>query len=539
MVTAYSRDSDPLVGTTIADKYRVVSLIARGGMGRVYRGLQLALEREVALKVLDLGRLGESGSSEAVIDDFRRRFVLEAASAAKLTHPNTIVIHDYGVERDGLLYMVMELIEGQTLAERIEKDGALRPETVVRIMAQVCGSLAEAHGRGMVHRDLKPSNIMLTQRGSEREFVKVLDFGLVKQGEDISQTRSGALIGTPRYMSPEQVAGSEVTPASDVYGLGACTYHALTGQPPFDSESAYVLMAAHVNVKPPAMAEVDPGLNVPAELEQVVFRCLSKSPADRYATMEDVSTAMQEALGDDFTLSGSRSLVRTNSSPLGRLPSKDWTDSLADTRVQLHTPTISTQAPPQRRLAMAVLALVGVLVVALGLTWQRARDGGSAGSDASNPQPGAGAQAVAPSSVDGLGRVEVWVRSTPAGARVARGDEDLGNTPARLLLAPEDRWTLTLSARGHAPRTLRVSAAQREVNVVLEPEAAQDVDAVTARPETGSTGERPHTSGSRAPGSGGTSMETTTGPAPGPSEASGTPPGERHTDNRDPWDSAP
>ena len=152
MVTAYSRDSDPLVGTTIADKYRVVSLIARGGMGRVYRGLQLALEREVALKVLDLGRLGESGSSEAVIDDFRRRFVLEAASAAKLTHPNTIVIHDYGVERDGLLYMVMELIEGQTLAERIEKDGALRPETVVRIMAQVCGSLAEAHGRGMVHR---------------------------------------------------------------------------------------------------------------------------------------------------------------------------------------------------------------------------------------------------------------------------------------------------------------------------------------------------------------------------------------------------
>jgi serine/threonine protein kinase len=462
MVTAYSRDSDPLVGTTIADKYRVVSLIARGGMGRVYRGLQLALEREVALKVLDLGRLGESGSSEAVIDDFRRRFVLEAASAAKLTHPNTIVIHDYGVERDGLLYMVMELIEGQTLAERIEKDGALRPETVVRIMAQVCGSLAEAHGRGMVHRDLKPSNIMLTQRGSEREFVKVLDFGLVKQGEDISQTRSGALIGTPRYMSPEQVAGSEVTPASDVYGLGACTYHALTGQPPFDSESAYVLMAAHVNVKPPAMAEVDPGLNVPAELEQVVFRCLSKSPADRYATMEDVSTAMQEALGDDFTLSGSRSLVRTNSSPLGRLPSKDWTDSLADTRVQLHTPTISTQAPPQRRLAMAVLALVGVLVVALGLTWQRARDGGSAGQRRVQPAAGSGRPGRGsvvgrwPRSCGGLGALHAGGRSCRPRRRRPRQHPRAPPARARGPLDPHAQ-----RSRSCAPHAARVGGAAR------------------------------------------------------------------------------
>lgn len=531
MATAYNRDSDPLLGATIADKYRVVSLLARGGMGRVYRGLQLALEREVALKVLDLGRLVETGSSEAVIDDFRRRFVLEAASAAKLTHPNTIVIHDYGMERDGLLYMVMELVEGQTLAERIEHGGPLRPETVVRIMAQVCGSLAEAHGRGMVHRDLKPSNIMLTQRGSEREFVKVVDFGLVKQGQDTSQTRSGALIGTPRYMSPEQVAGSEVTAASDVYGLGACMYHALTGQPPFDSESAYVLMAAHINVKPPAMADVDPNLNVPPELEKVVFRCLGKLPSERYASMEDVSVAMQEAMGDDFTLSGSRSLVRTNSSPLGRLPSKDWTESLTDTRVKLHDANVSTVAPPERRIAVPLLLALTALVVLGGLVFRQRQNASLEAARVGSSRPASATDESAETLRAGLGRVEVWVRSTPPGARVSRGEEDLGNTPARLLLAPEDRWSLTLSMTGYTARTLRVSSAQREVNVVLERETADaHAPSVVTAP---AGGERPRSEGSRPSGAV-TAPPVTMDPSAGMET---TP--ERHTDNRDPWDDSP
>ncbi|MCB9661632.1 MAG: serine/threonine protein kinase [Sandaracinaceae bacterium] len=538
MVTAYSRDSDPLLGATIAEKYRIEALIARGGMGRVYRATQLALEREVALKVLDLRWLAQSGSSDAVVEDFQRRFVLEAASAAKLTHPNTIVIHDYGVEGDALLYMVMELVEGRTLAERLDRDGPLSAETVVRIMAQVCGSLAEAHGRGMVHRDLKPSNIMLTQRGSQREFVKVLDFGLVKQGEDVSMTRSGALVGTPRYMSPEQVANAEVTPASDVYGLGACMYHALTGQPPFDSESAYVLMAAHVNTRPPPMAEVDPNLHVPPELEKVVLRCLSKSPTDRYGSMEEVSMAMQAALGEDFTLSGSRSLIPSGSTPLGRLPSKDWTDSLTDTRVRLHEASVSTVAPPRQRVAL-VLVLAGLALLALVLVLRKGQD-----ALPEEPNPSAPSERVdddVPGGVDPAseaGRVEVWIRSTPAGASVSRGTEDLGNTPARLLLGPNDRWSLTLAAPGHVSRTLRVSAAQPEVTVVLEPAPAPAEAAAVPSSEP----ERPHPDGPRnstAPG-----MASATAGRRGEDEAAATtmtsgepsPAAEHRTDNRDPWD---
>lgn len=302
MVTAHSRDSDPLVGTTIAEKYRVVSLIARGGMGRVYRGLQLALEREVALKVLDLHRLVESGSTEAVIDDFRRRFVLEAASAAKLTHPNTIVIHDYGVERDGLLYMVMEMIEGQTLAERIEQDGPLRPETVVRIMAQVCGSLAEAHGRGMVHRDLKPSNIMLTQRGSEREFVKVLDFGLVKSfvdGQELEGraiTQQGMLMGSPPYMAPEQGDKNRADPRSDIYSLGCILFEALTGKPPYGGSAPLEIILKHVNEPIPPVKTPSKFETIPEGMAAVVTKCLQKSPMDRFQSMDEVLQAMSELM---------------------------------------------------------------------------------------------------------------------------------------------------------------------------------------------------------------------------------------------------
>lgn len=528
MASVHNRDSDPLLGQTIADKYRVVSLIARGGMGRVYRATQLALERDVALKVLNLRHLVESGSKPAVIEDFRRRFVLEAASAAKLTHPNTIVIHDYGSDGDDLLYMVMELVDGETLADVIERSAPLSPEGVVRIMSQVCGSLTEAHGRGMVHRDLKPSNIMLTKRAKDREFVKVLDFGLVKQEEDVGMTQSGALIGTPRYMSPEQVAGSEVTAASDIYGLGACMYHALTGQPPFDSESKYVLMAAHMNVVPTAMAEVNESLSVPSELEALVMRCLRKEPSERFQSMEDVALAMQAAMGEDFTLSGSTSLPPSGPIPLGRLPSKGWTDSLTDTSVSLPNASVSSNAPPlSQRLVWIMLALlVAVLAGAFYYVGaRRAETDPVASAPAADPSVSLAAPGTAPEPAP----VDVTLSTEPSGARVMRGGEDLGNTPAHLRVAPGETWSVELRARGYVARTVQISAERPLVNVVLEaePEAEEGSTDADGPTRSGSVSRPERTPATRG-----------MAPSPPPAASSGTASmgaeGPR-TDNRDPW----
>lgn len=245
--------------------------------------------------------------------------------------------------------------------------------------------------------------------------------------------------------------------------------------------------------------------------------------------------AMQAALGEDFTLSGSRSLVGSDSTPLGRLPSKDWTHSLTDSAVRLPDAHVSTVAPPERRAALAVLVLAALVLVFFGVLALR---GPSAGPLQDPPaQPAADSSLTSPPNA--AGRVEVWVRSTPEGARVARAGEDLGNTPARLLLGPNDRWTLTLSAPGHVDRTLRVLAAQREVNVVLEAavaEPAAPTDAADERPHgdvtrpTGTSAMDP--AATERPTSVGTPR--TAGSMSAPSAAP-----EHRTDNRDPWNDEP
>ncbi|MEM7609063.1 MAG: serine/threonine-protein kinase [Myxococcota bacterium] len=191
---------DPFAGLTLAGKYEVLEPLARGGMGRVYRALQKPLGRAVALKILDTDQL----EGQAAIEDFQKRFFLEAAAVAKLQHPNTVVVYDYGKTDDDDLFIAMELLEGENLHDTLKREKTLSARRAAHIALQVCGSIGGAHDQGMVHRDLKPSNIMLTPRGNDPDFVKVLDFGLVKQ-EDNGLTQSGALLGTPRYMAPEQI----------------------------------------------------------------------------------------------------------------------------------------------------------------------------------------------------------------------------------------------------------------------------------------------------------------------------------------------
>ena len=261
-------EDETLLGATINGRYKIVSLIARGGMGKVYKAEQAPLGRICALKVLSPKYEGDRDP------EFHKRFFLEASTAAKLSHANTVTIFDYGQEGDDLYYIAMEYIEGRTLHRTLREEGPFNEARVALISSQICRSLREAHGLGVVHRDLKPGNILLTDRADERDIVKVLDFGLVKdvsgEGEDLTQ--AGLFMGSPKYMAPEQILGGEITPRTDIYSLGVMMFEMLTGKVPFDRGASVGTLMAHVNDPLPPMRSINPKLQASPTMENVVTR---------------------------------------------------------------------------------------------------------------------------------------------------------------------------------------------------------------------------------------------------------------------------
>jgi eukaryotic-like serine/threonine-protein kinase len=281
--------ADPLVGKDLLDRVRILRPIARGGMGKVYLGEQTRLKRQCAVKVLAQRFSGGADAAE-----FTRRFLLEASIAAKLNHPHVVTIFDYGESPDGC-FIAMEYLAGRSLSEELSKGGRIVPERAIHIAKQVARALREAHALGVVHRDVKPGNIFLLKQDDDDDFVKVLDFGLVhdsKSADGRDHASTDAIMGSPRYMAPEQVQGKEVDARADIYSLGAVLYATLTGHAPFERRTELATMMAHVSDPPPPMGSVALGLVLPAGLEAVVMRCLAKSPDDRWATMEDLVTAL-------------------------------------------------------------------------------------------------------------------------------------------------------------------------------------------------------------------------------------------------------
>ncbi len=301
--TAANRASaapDPMVGRVIQDRYTISGLIARGGMGKVYKADQRPLNRVCAVKVLNSNYAGDQDP------EFEKRFFLEASIAAKLTHPNTVTVFDYGRTDgdDGFYFMAMEYLEGQTLQRGIREAGFFSEERACHVARQICRALREAHGLGVIHRDLKPANVFLVQHGDETDFVKVLDFGLVKnvsdsQTEDLTQT--GLFMGSPKYMAPEQIQGQRVDCRTDIYALGVILYEMLSGKVPFDRPNSVHILMAHVNEAPPDMRTINPSLAISAELESLVASCLSKNMGDRPDTMDAVLTALKRTAGGALT----------------------------------------------------------------------------------------------------------------------------------------------------------------------------------------------------------------------------------------------
>jgi serine/threonine-protein kinase len=255
-------------------------------MGDVFLAEHVLMKRPCALKLI---------RSEASTDPTAlARFEREVKTTASLTHPHTIEIYDYGHTDDGTFYYVMEYLPGLSLDQLLAEYGPLPPGRAIYLLRQACSALAEAHAAGLIHRDLKPGNLYVSERGGLCDFVKVLDFGLVKQVHEPGAARLTAdhvVSGTPWYMAPEQALGNQDLDArSDLYALGAIAYHMLSGQPPFPDENPVAVMIAHAHTEVPSISLHRSG--IPDDLQQVVLRCLRKSPTDRYADAKELEQAL-------------------------------------------------------------------------------------------------------------------------------------------------------------------------------------------------------------------------------------------------------
>ncbi len=276
-----------MIGREVIGQYRIEKRLGVGGMGAVYLAQQTTVSRPAVIKVLR-SQLGGSSDGTA-------RFAVEARAASSLNHPNIVIVYNYGEMEDGTLFLAMEYLAGETLAQRLERCGHLPADRAVRIAAQIAGALGEAHAHGVVHRDLKPSNVMLVERAGEPDFVKVLDFGIAKL-DDAGVTSAGYVVGTPRYMSPEQLLGQRLDRRSDIYSAGIVLYEMLAGVTPFSSETPIGWLRQHVDVEPKPPSALAKGGKVPAPVDRVVLRALAKAPADRPATMEIFALELVAAL---------------------------------------------------------------------------------------------------------------------------------------------------------------------------------------------------------------------------------------------------
>jgi DNA-binding NtrC family response regulator/NO-binding membrane sensor protein with MHYT domain len=301
------------------DRYRLIQKLGSGGMGEVWLGKHQLLARPVAIKLIRTDATGHTDDKQATM----RRFQREAQITATLNSPHTIRLYDFGVSESGSFYFVMELLNGLSLKSIVERFGPLIPERAVMLLQQACRSLSEAHEVGLVHRDIKPGNIFVCKMGSEYDFLKVLDFGMVKEGAELEQTTvtgTGGFVGTPAFAAPEVILGQAVDSRADLYGVGCVAYWMLTGRPPFEAANVVQLMLEHTQRKPSAPSE-DCKFQIPAALDDIVLACLEKLPKDRPSSALKLWEELNKVeLGARWTQNHAASWWKVNLPDGGREP---------------------------------------------------------------------------------------------------------------------------------------------------------------------------------------------------------------------------
>lgn len=279
---------EPKIGEIFGDRYEILGIIGDGGMGKVYKARHNLMKRIVAIKML-LPHLVQSAAA-------LKRFQQEAQAASALNHPNILTVYDFGISDQGMPYLVMDYLEGTSLAALLQEQGYLPAERAIHIFSQACSALAHAHQKGVIHRDLKPANIMLIDYDGQPDFLKIVDFGIAKllQPDGAEQlTHTGEVFGSPLYMSPEQCRGRELDPRSDIYSLGCVMYRTVTGKPVFSGRDPMECMYKQVNDMPSTFKDVVPELGLTDKLEHAIFRAISKEVEDRYTNMLEFREALE------------------------------------------------------------------------------------------------------------------------------------------------------------------------------------------------------------------------------------------------------
>jgi serine/threonine protein kinase len=307
--TVLEKTDDALLGQTLADKYRIEALINEGGMGAVYRATHVLMDKTVAIKVLH--------PALAADDKIVARFSREAKAASRISHPHALSVTDFGESENGVVFLVMEYLNGETLKEVIKSEGQMPLPRVREIIRQVCGALEAAHAEGVVHRDLKSDNIMLIDVGGG-DWAKVLDFGIAKitekVGQDPALTAPNLIIGTPQYMSPEQCSqAAEIDSRSDIYSLGVILYEMLVGHVPFTGESPTAIMMKHLQEPPPSV--LDERKDLPAAVGRVVMRAMAKRPEDRFQTVSELAEELSAAVEEGPAVAAAAVAAETGSHP--------------------------------------------------------------------------------------------------------------------------------------------------------------------------------------------------------------------------------
>jgi serine/threonine protein kinase len=335
----------PLIGQVVGGRYHIVALIGEGGMGIVYKAEQRlgSTVRRVAVKTLH-AELSRDPSITA-------RFHREVGTVAQLEHPNTVRVYDFGSTDDGTLYIAMEFLDGKALNRVIETDGALDPKRVGHIVRQIAGSLDEAHRQGIVHRDLKPENVLLIERAGEKDVVKLVDFGIAARTESAERekeqklTQQGMVLGTPPYMSPEQFTGKALDARSDVYSLGVMVYEMLTGQLPFQADTAWQWATHHMTSPPRSFDETPGGGRIPEALRRTVLKALSKESADRQSSAGQFYTEFVASAGN-----------ATSVAPKAPVAAMGKTEAMPQATPFVMAPTEGMPASPARSLGTSPAA---------------------------------------------------------------------------------------------------------------------------------------------------------------------------------------
>ena len=435
-------EGDPLVGRVIADRYLVLARLGEGGMGRVYLAEHVKMNRQCAIKVMNPSLVNDAESSA--------RFAREASSAARILHQNVAAVFDYG-EADKIVYLVMEYVDGEPLSAILAREGALDPRRAIDLARQIADGLSAAHELGIVHRDLKPDNVIVAHSRNGKETPKVVDFGIAKAVSESPQdalTRSGLVIGTPEYMSPEQLLGDPVDARADIYSLGCILFQMLAGQQAFDAESREQMIRRRLHEAPPHVRDLLPDL--PRRLDTLIAHMLARSPGDRLASAAEARDALDPALAlggwDPRSITG----PRRNTGAVAPA-----VDHAADVGLQ---PTMPLRRQRMKPAGMAMGAVLGLAVLGGGVAlYSRDRTPNAAAAQQTAP-PLAGRHSPTTPSVDS---------SNPGGAksllpppRGARADPTHRASSAPRSTKPQESAADRSSAKPTIPRDIRAPLEQ-------------------------------------------------------------------------------